>query len=84
MKMKKKTIEITGRIPLTTQVQYTHTKSISCLEGSDAMRCKHIAKTVHLGTKRSSTFPLSCLFFEFLDFLFPTIFLGFHRCIKVQ
>lgn len=67
---KKKTIEITGRIPLTTQVQYTHTKSISCLEGSDAIRCKHIAKTVHLVTKCSLTFQLSCLFFQFLDFFF--------------
>lgn len=26
---KKETIEVTGKIPLTTQVQYTHTKSIS-------------------------------------------------------
>lgn len=83
---KKKTIEITGRIPLTTQVQYTHIKSISCLEGSDAMRCKHIAKTVHLVTKCSLTFPFSYLFFQFTDFFFffPTIFLGFHPCIKVQ
>lgn len=67
---KKKTIEITGRIPLTTQVQYTHIKSISCLEGSDAMRCKHIAKTVHLVTKCSLTFPFSYLFFQFTDFFF--------------
>lgn len=77
---KKKTIEITGRIPLTTQVQYTHTKSISCLEGSDAMRCKHIAKTVHLVTKCSLTFRL---FFQFLDFFFLNN-LSFHPCIKVQ
>lgn len=63
MKMEK-TIETTGRIPLTTQVQYTHTKSISCLEGSDAMRCKHIAKRVHLVTKVSLTF----LFFDVCSF----------------
>lgn len=63
MKMEKP-IETTGRIPLTTQVQYTHTKSISCLEGSDAMRCKHIAKRVHLVTKGSLTF----LFFYVCSF----------------
>jgi len=34
------------------------------------MRCKHIAKTVHLVTKCSLTFPFSCLFFQFLDFFF--------------
>lgn len=44
------------------------------------MRCKHIAKTVHLVTKCSLTFRL---FFQFLDFFFLNN-LSFHPCIKVQ
>lgn len=74
MKMEKP-IETTGRIPLTTQVQYTHTKSISCLEGSDAMRCKHIAKRVHLVTKGSLTFLFLRLF---VQFFYPTVLVSTH------